>query len=91
MTTDDLSFEEMLDVIGEAQVRFWVCPIDGHSTGGPLRQTVEWVDDVACCLFPGCLRRSDEPGRNSCECEIYDCEGGCCGGRCSCAVGGVTR
>lgn len=90
MTTDDLSFEEALDLIGDARVRFWTCPISGHSTGDGLRQTVEWDGDVACCLFPGCLRRSDYE-RNSCECELYDCAGGCCGGLCSCAVGGVTR
>ncbi len=91
MTTDDLSFEEALDAFGDAPIRFWKCPIDGHTFGGELRQTVEWVDGVATCLVPGCLRRSDVPGRNSCECEVYDCAGGCCGGQCSCATGGVTR
>ncbi len=88
---DDKELEEALELIGNATFRFWKCPIEGHSTGGPLRQTVEWDGDVACCLYPGCLRRSDYPGRNSCECEIYDCEGGCCGGLCSCATGAVTR
>lgn len=62
----------------------WSCPI-------PTHLAVELDGPTACCLFPGCLRRSDDPGRNSCECEVYDCAGGCCGGQCSCATGGVTR
>ncbi len=56
----------------------WSCPI-------PTHHSVEWDGDVACCLFPGCRRRADYD-RDTCECEIYDCEGGCCGGQCSCAV-----
>lgn len=61
-----------------APVDVWVCPIPSHDG-------VKFDGVAACCLFPGCLRRSDDPDRNSCECELYDCQGGCCGGRCSCA------
>ncbi len=91
MSVDDLSFDETMELLDNATTQFWKCPIDGHTFGGELRQTVEWVDGVATCLFPGCLRRSDVPDRTSCVCEVYDRAGGCCGGRCSCAAGTVTR
>ncbi len=41
MTTEDLSLEEALEAIGNLPIQFWACPIEGHSFGGGLRQTVE--------------------------------------------------
>ncbi len=62
----------------------WECPIRSH-------HAVEMDGDAICCTYPGCLRRSDDVGRDSCECEVYDCAGGCCGGQCSCTIDtGVT-
>jgi hypothetical protein len=73
-----------------ARFEFWCCPVEMHSESrtnreGALVQTVEWVDDVAHCLFPGCGRNSADPDRNECVCNECDCSGACCGiGQCSC-------
>jgi hypothetical protein len=79
--------------LATARIKFWVCPVPGHSDrrgpNGELVGTVEWDGDVAYCLTPGCLRSSQDPpeGRGTCECELYDCEGECCGaGQCSCST-----
>lgn len=56
-------------------VETWSCPI-------PTHHAVDTDGDVACCTYLGCLRRADDPDRNSCECYAYECEGGCCGGQC---------
>ncbi len=56
---DDLS----LGALGDLKVQFWMCP-DGHSERAveePLRQTVEWRENVAYCLEPGCTRSSAKP------------------------------
>jgi hypothetical protein len=65
---DDTWFEEFLAELGDAHVRFWVCPISGHSEGtwrtDRMTPTVEWNGNVARCLAPGCARTSksgDEP------------------------------
>jgi hypothetical protein len=50
--------------LGDVPVRFWACPIDGHSHGAwspDLVQTVEWRKGIAYCLTPGCARTSDNP------------------------------
>jgi hypothetical protein len=45
--------------LGNARVRFWMCPVPEHDgRGEPIRQTVEWRDGVAHCLTPGCDRTS---------------------------------
>ena len=79
--------------LATARIKFWVCPVPGHrdrrGPNGELVGTVEWDGDVAYCLTPGCLRSSQDPpeGRGTCECELYDCESGCCGaGQCSCTT-----
>ncbi|MFF0822373.1 hypothetical protein ACFYUR_18585 [Micromonospora haikouensis] len=55
-----LTFDEMLDALGGVRIRFWMCPIPGHSdrTGPDGRPvvTVEWDGDVARCTTPGCER-----------------------------------
>lgn len=59
----------------------WTCPIPGHND-------LELDEDGWNCLVPGCLRSSRDPqgGRPSCECELYDCTGECCGPwQCSCS------
>ncbi len=64
----------------------WECYIKGHED--------YWEEDGPdrYCTVPGCLRRSNEDQpRMSCECELYDCDGRCCGGACSCTTGAVTR
>jgi len=95
----DAEFDRLIDQLDAAiaraggRVRFWTCPIKGHSDAsakpGWHGPTVEWVDDVATCLFPGCFRKSTDPvPRGSCECEEYECAGECCGrGGCSCSPG----
>lgn len=82
----------ILEAIGNARIRFWACPVEGHSfrhngDGSPL-PTVEWDGDVAYCLARGCGRMSDDPGRNECWCDgdYGDCNGACRGpGQCSCS------
>jgi hypothetical protein len=85
MSRDHL-FEEFLEVMAGVKVQLWFCPVQ-HPWVGKLAQTVEWDGDVACCLWPGCWRRSDDPvPRGECLCEEYVCAGECCGaGRCSCS------
>lgn len=57
-----MSFEELMAVFGGIPVRFWVCPVEGHSDrrgpDGGLVETVRWEGDVARCTAPGCGRPS---------------------------------
>jgi hypothetical protein len=85
------TFTADLEAIGNARVRFWQCPVQGHRDRRDSKDwlvvEVEWVDGVATCLFPGCGRTSTDPvPRGECMCETYDdCQGECCGpGQCSC-------
>lgn len=94
----DAEFDRLIDQLDAAiaraggRVQFWICPIKGHSDAtakpGWRGPTVEWVDGVATCLFPGCFRTStDAVPRGSCECEEYECAGECCGpDSCSCSL-----
>jgi hypothetical protein len=72
---------------GRVQMRFWICPVIHPWDRFPTAPTVEWDGDVACCLWSGCCRRSDdEVPRGICYCEEYVCHGECCGpGQCSCS------
>lgn len=72
---------------GRVKLKFWTCPVKHPWDHHPHQGTVEWDGDVACCLWRGCFRRSDEPHpRGECLCEEYDCTGECCGaGQCSCS------
>lgn len=45
------------DLLGNARVMFWQCPIPEHAMRSGV-VTVEWKGDVAHCTFPGCLRKS---------------------------------
>lgn len=49
------------DLLGNARVQFWMCPVAGHGEGPPLRETVRWIGDVAHCMEPGCGRTSADP------------------------------
>lgn len=89
----DQEFDEAVAAIDEAiaagkvRLKFWVCPVKHPWERSPRGGTVEWDGDVACCLWPGCMRRSDdEVPRRICYCEEYVCHGECCGpGQCSCS------
>lgn len=72
---------------GRMRIRFWTCTVKHPWDRFPHSPTVEWDDGVACCLWRGCFRRSDDPvPRGYCECEEYGCRGECCGaGQCSCS------
>lgn len=48
-------------VMLNARVVFWMCPVEGHGEGPPLRETVRWIDGVAHCMEPGCGRTSAIP------------------------------
>lgn len=63
--TDD----ELLAAFDGVRIKFWICPVDGHSDsrtdedGRPV-VTVEWDGDVAHCTMPGCGRTSEtQPDR----------------------------
>lgn len=77
-----------------ARVALWGCQVEAHREGATSTRTapvptVEWIDGVAHCLFPGCGRSSADPKRTECVCDGYDCSGACCGvGQCSCTPGG---
>lgn len=66
----------------------WTCPVEAHGSrtdanGRPV-VTVEWDGNLAQCTAPGCLRTSED--ESGCNCELYDCDGGCCGvGNCTCS------
>jgi len=56
---------EIERALGNVRVRFWTCPVRGHSNSstwpdGPA-QTVEWRKGIAYCLKPGCWRTSADP------------------------------
>lgn len=59
MPVDD---QPLLSKLGARRVRFWVCPKQDHrdrrGPRGELLPTVEWRDDVAYCLTPGCRHTS---------------------------------
>jgi hypothetical protein len=59
--TCDEGDRDWIKALGTARIEFWACPIEGHSFGGPLRETVRWVEGVARCLEPGCGRTSADP------------------------------
>jgi hypothetical protein len=50
--------DDLLELLGNARVVFWMCPRYGEHwptrDDRKGRQTVEWRDEVAYCLFPGC-------------------------------------
>lgn len=54
--------DELMAGLGQLQVRFWICPKQAHhdriGPDGERLPTVEWRDDVAYCLTPGCGRSS---------------------------------
>jgi hypothetical protein len=53
------SFDALLEALGDVKIQLWFCPEPGHSDSKtPPRQTVDWRDDVAYCLEPGCGRSS---------------------------------
>jgi hypothetical protein len=55
--------EELWETLGQARFQFWICPNPAHhdrgrtESGFPI-QTVEWRDNVAYCLTPGCGHNS---------------------------------
>lgn len=55
--------DPLSDIIIDARVRFWVCPIWEH--GERRAVTVRWLDGVAYCTFPGCTRSSADAPRGS--------------------------
>lgn len=93
MPDEDWS-DEFLELLegSSVTVKLWFCPIK-HPWPAKLQQTVEWDGNVACCLWRGCGRRSDDPvPRGECLCEEYDCTGACCGaGQCSCSLSEEER
>lgn len=57
-------YDAILDALGDVPIRFWVCPIPGHSDrkgpdGRPVL-TVEWRGDVAYCTADDCGRNSQQ-------------------------------
>jgi hypothetical protein len=64
---DPAARAKLREFLSNAQVRFWVCPVEAHSGGGlgsgePPRITVEWDDeDVAHCTTKGCTFTSLTP------------------------------
>lgn len=54
----------LMEILGNVKVRMWACPIEAHARPGEQVVTVEWVDGVAYCTFPGCAQSSvTPPGR----------------------------
>ena len=54
--------DRLLAELGDVQVEFWACPVEGHSDrsgsdGGPV-ETVRWEGDAARCTAEGCGRTS---------------------------------
>lgn len=52
--------DDWLEEFKGLKVQFWVCP-DGHSVTDhrePPRETVRWINGVATCTTPGCMRTS---------------------------------
>jgi hypothetical protein len=53
----------LMDGLGDVPIRFWICPVEGHSDsrtgadGWPV-ETVRWDGDVARCTAEGCGRTS---------------------------------
>lgn len=61
----DLTDDELMAAIGDAPIRFWMCPVRPHGdrtgdSGWPV-VTVEWRGGIARCTAPGCGRTS-RPG-----------------------------
>ncbi|MEV2239495.1 hypothetical protein [Micromonospora sp. NPDC049891] len=60
MTGRDGSDIDLLEAFAGVRIKFWKCPISGHSRrnspdGWPV-VTVEWDGDVARCTAPDCGR-----------------------------------
>jgi hypothetical protein len=71
------------EVLGNAVVRFWVCPVPEHGdrkneSGWPV-VTVEWIDGVAHCTMPDCGLTSENVRIALCtnylEIEDKPCDG----------------
>lgn len=56
-------FAELAQALGNARVRFWMCPIDDHRERHNV-VTVEWVDGIAHCTAEGCTHTSARPRRS---------------------------
>lgn len=60
--------ESWMEAIGNARVRFWVCPVREHGDRRDGRGwsvvTVDWRDGVAYCTAPGCDHSSAEVAGN---------------------------
>lgn len=56
----------LMEALGGLRVQAWFCP-DDHSHGWPgcPGPTVEWRDNVAHCLKPGCGKTSARPAGNT--------------------------
>ncbi|MEU0078592.1 hypothetical protein ABZY58_11900 [Micromonospora tulbaghiae] len=56
--------DELAEVFAGVPIRFWMCPIDGHSDrSGPDGRpvvTVEWRGDIAYCTADDCGRNSQQ-------------------------------
>ena len=54
---NDAEFDELIALLGNVRIRFWVCPIDEHRERRDA-VTVEWVDGIAHCTAEGCTNTS---------------------------------
>jgi hypothetical protein len=59
MSASDDALRVLRERIGKHPIQLWFCPVTGHGEGGPPRETVRWIGDVAHCMEPGCNRTSD--------------------------------
>lgn len=57
-----MSLEELAEALGNARLRFWVCPLVEHRRRNNASDmpvvTVEWRGNITHCTAPGCGRSS---------------------------------